>query len=766
MMAIDMLMEYWPMKVIKGMGVLPFLLSLFFELAACPVMGQANNGIHAQLENNQVFLEVPTELLDEPLLFVRHGTGYHQVVWSKQREHLILKVPRVQSLVGTTIPVNQDFKIEELILGRFPIVGQDRLENGYRVDATELFLSAEIKWYRNFVEEAAVPGAGFVENIFNLEGEIIVQTRRTVARNGNRKTIIADFSFFRLPEPMRPRLFDPRMGYFVEDIKEGSHLSGSISRWCLTRRDTTSYPSDPVKPITFYFGPKVPDKWKPYIKAGIMEWESAFEAAGFKNAIKVQEFPKEGTGVPRHSMERSMILWEAYSGIRGAEDRASSTVDTYVDFRSGEILKADIVLASSYQSLSDNYFVRCAPLDKRAQHYPFPDDLLGELIQSVTAHEAGHAFGLRDGNFGEFAYPFEKMRDREWLKTMGHTPSAMTYARHNFIAQPEDNIPPSLLIQKVGPMDFYQIQWGYMPIPGTSGPVEELPELERILAVQDTVPWYRFNLDRYKSIGPGNTNEVVDNNDPIRTAILGLKNLERVMELLPHLDRDRENTAHLERLYTKAAELWYHEMAFVQSMVGGYEIQLKSGQQRGAIYNAIEHERQMQAMAFLGKNAFSIPDWLAAPKFLDRIFYSTNGDVLLEKQLRLLSEILDPFRMKRLERMERNGNNGISNRLLAKLQRNLFKELIGNPLPIPERRQKLQRAYIKLLIKAILEERRYDRPNAKENSYLYSDFSKSIFLSELDGLQMQLKKALKRVNEGTTKAHLRLCLLEMEKVIQ
>jgi len=753
------------MKVIKDMGVLPFLFSLFFELAACPVMGQANNGIHAQLENNRVFLEVPTQLLDEPLLFVRHGMGYQQVVWSKQKEYLILKVLRVQSMVGTIIPVNQDYKIEELILGRFPIVDQVRLDDGYRVDATQLFLSAEIKWYRNFVEEAAVPGAGFVENVFNLEGETIVETRRTVVRNGNRKTIIADFSFFRLPEPMRPRLFDPRMGYFVEDIKEGSHLSGSISRWRLTRRDTTSYPSDPVKPITFYFGPKIPDKWKPYIKAGIMEWLPAFEAAGFKNAIKVQELPKDGTDA-RHSMERSMILWEAYSGIRGAEDRASSKVDTYVDFRSGEILKADIVLASSYQSLSDNYFVRCAPLDERALHYPFPDDLLGELIQSVTAHEAGHAFGLRDGNFGEFAYPFEKMRDVEWLATMGHTPSAMTYARHNFIAQPEDSIPPSLLIQKVGPMDLHQIQSGYMPIPGTNGPFEELPELERIIAVQDTVPWYRFNLDRYKPIGPGTVNEVVDTNDPIRTAILGLKNLERVMELLPQVDRARKNTMHLERLYAKSLELWYHEMAFVQSMVGGYDVQLKSGIQEGGVYNAIELDLQMQAMAFLGKHAFAVPDWLAAPKFSNRIFYSTNGDVLLEKQLRLLTEILDPFRMKRLEQMERSTHKGISKQLLLQLQRDLFSELIQKPLKIPERRQKLQRAYIKLLVGAILEERRYDRPNATENTYLYSDYSKSLFLSDLEALQKQLKKTLKRVGDRTTRAHIRLCLLEMDKVVQ
>src|SRR5690606_4753338 len=108
---------------------------------------------------------------------------------------------------------------------------------------------------------------------------------------------------------------------------------------------------------------------------------------------------------------------------------------------------------------SEKYFIRAAPLDKRAQKFPFPDDLLGELYQSLVAHEAGHTFGLMDRNYGEFAYPIEKMSDVEWLRTMGHTPSVMNYTRQNNVAQPEDSIPPSLLNQKVGPMDIYNIKW-------------------------------------------------------------------------------------------------------------------------------------------------------------------------------------------------------------------------------------------------------------------------------------------------------------------
>ena len=186
-----------------------------------------------------------------------------------------------------------------------------------------------------------------------------------------------------------------------------------------------------------------------------MEWSPAFEAAGFKNAIEVKELPDSISS--ENSVNYSLIRWANYSGIRSAEMESGSSVRLVTDHRSGEILKADILISSSLQSLSDEYLVRCAPLDLRTLNYPFSDDLVGDLIQSVTAHEAGHAFGIMDANFGEYGYPVDKMGDVDWLREMGHTPSVMTYARHNYIAQPEDHVPPSLLVQKVGPMDIHHI---------------------------------------------------------------------------------------------------------------------------------------------------------------------------------------------------------------------------------------------------------------------------------------------------------------------
>src|SRR5690606_28997667 len=161
----------------------------------------------------------------------------------------------------------------------------------------------------------------------------------------------------------------------------------------------------------------------------------------------------------------------------------------------------------------------CAPLDKRAQHYPMPDGLVGSLIKAVVAHEAGHAFGIRDAHYGEYAYPFEKIRDKDWLETMGHTPSVLNYSRHHHIAQPEDSISTELLLHRVGPLDKFYIKWGYTPITGIKRPEDERPFLDKMIQNYDTLPWFRFNTTSFEVLGPGATDEVADNDKPIQSTV-------------------------------------------------------------------------------------------------------------------------------------------------------------------------------------------------------------------------------------------------------
>ena len=68
---------------------------------------------------------------------------------------------------------------------------------------------------------------------------------------------------------------------------------------------------------------------------------------------------------------------------------------------------------------------------------------MGRLLEYVIAHEVGHTLGFQHNMKASSMYPPEKIRDTEWVKQDGHTPSIMDYSRFNYVAQPEDEIDPS-----------------------------------------------------------------------------------------------------------------------------------------------------------------------------------------------------------------------------------------------------------------------------------------------------------------------------------
>ncbi|MFC4218971.1 zinc-dependent metalloprotease [Flagellimonas marina] len=738
-------------------------------LAACPIWGQVNKGIIASMEGDDVLFEIHAGILGEPMMFVRHHDGFKQVRWSKERDHILLEIPKVKSLTGPFIPVDGNAKVSAKVIGRFPIVAGKGTTGPYTIKVTSLFLQDPVDWQFGGSGHVLLDRS-FIVDVGHLPDETIVRTKLTVSDDGKVSTVDVDFSLYLLPEPMMPRLFDHRMGFLFENSSHNNESAprtpvGPIVRWRLEKKNPDRALSDPVEPITYYLDPNIPDKWVPYIKKGVMEWLPAFEAAGFKNAIVVKKAPASIERLP-NSVNHSVIRWSPSYGTRGYEDARGSSVRSITDFRTGEILKSDIIMNSSHQNQLDNYFVRCGPLDKRVLQYPVPDDLLGELMQSTVAHETGHTFGIRDSNFGEYAYPFEKMRDEEWLRDMGHTPSIMSYTRHNYVAQPEDSIPPSLLLQKRGPADTYHIKWGYMPIPGARAPAEELPFLEAIVREQDTVPWYRFNTNQYEILGPGSMNYVLDNDDPIGSTALGLRNMERVLELLPKVNAEQRDDAQLERRYDRLLTLWQYEMSHVISMIGGYAIQYRAGYQRGSIYTPIPRDGQERAMDFVLSHMVTPPDWLVEPKAISRIYYATTPDRLMDHQLRLLNELLRADRMKRLLKMEDSeAFNGMTRELVTKLQSKMFEELLTEGMSIDRRKQELQHAYIQLLGKAINQKKAYDAIFTDWDYYLYSDHTKAVFRYALQSLKKQLIGAMGS-REEVTLAHIESCIVDIIVILE
>ncbi|MCM5663657.1 zinc-dependent metalloprotease [Galbibacter mesophilus] len=728
--------------------------------------------IKAKLEGKQLYLGIPKHLMGTPMLFIKNAHDnfvyYRQVEWQQVDDRLYLVMPRVYSTAGVTIPVDGDSYVDKKIIGVFPIEVSKSSEDLFWINATDLFFDKILTpWEKGgndpvLVEHSSIVGVRFLEN------ELLVETGQLKSNKEMSWEEKVDYNFYLLPPPMESRAFDHRMG-FDHDTKtrkgflgpKGDHLAANITRWRLEKKQKELSVSEPIKPITFVIPSDIPKKWVPYIKKGILDWLPAFEAARFKNAIVVKIASADDSELEMNSLHNSKIIWGNHRKVRGFENVHSGTVSQVIDIRTGEILKANIIISSTVQSLVENYFVKCAPNDGRALEFPYSEELAGELLRELVSHETGHAFGLLDGNYGEYAYPFEKMRDIDWLQEMGHTPSVMTYARENYIVQPEDSIPPELLIQKVGPADIYSIRWGYRPFSGISREAEK-DSLESIIREQDTVPWYRFHTSAFEIIGPGSTNEVVENRDPIASTELGLKNLERVVQLFPKVNETQKNYGKMERLYEKVLKHWYKQMERVLSLVGGYEVHYKSGSQSGDIYVPIPAGEQDRGLNYFVTHTFSPPSWLINPKALGKVGYSIYPDPLLEYQEKLLFEALRAQRFKRLEYMDKNLGIEVSAEwLLQELQWELFRELKESYVSIGARKQELQRKYVETLlgIATLKGNQTNDMANVG-----YSNSTKSLFMKSLMSLRMELQQCLEKPMDQVTYGHINILLFHLREL--
>ena len=145
--------------------------------------------------------------------------------------------------------------------------------------------------------------------------------------------------------------------------------------------------SDPVKPIVFYIGPGVPDRWRPYLKAGVELWSPAFEKAGFSNALVARD-ARTAAQDPNWSVEdisQNVIRWVT-------TERVNAYGPHVVDPRSGEILSAYILIwPSVLDYFSRYYYALFGTVDPEAAKLPLPPDKLGRLLTYIVAHKVGHA---------------------------------------------------------------------------------------------------------------------------------------------------------------------------------------------------------------------------------------------------------------------------------------------------------------------------------------------------------------------------------------
>ncbi|HEY4322191.1 MAG TPA: zinc-dependent metalloprotease [Gemmatimonadales bacterium] len=515
-------------------------------------------------------------------------------------------------------------------------------------------------------------------------------------------TFLMHWSMVKLPEqPMMPRLDDARVGHFtVSTVDFSRPEQRSETRTFITRYrlECSDQKIDglciPKKQIVYYVDPATPTWLVPWVKKAITDWQPAFEAAGFKDAIIAKEAPTKAED-PDWSPEDAR-----YSVIDWLPSTTENAVGpSTADPRSGEIINAHLQIYHNVMNLNrDWYWTQVGDLDPRAKTLPLPDSLQGRMMEYVIAHEIGHSLGYPHNMKASGMYPADSIRSASFVHRMGHTPSVMDYSRYNYVAQPDDHIALADLIPRVGPYDIWATHWGYAPIPGARTPDDERATLDQWAREQDSKPWLRFAADGSTS-DPYRNTEAVGDADAVKSTGYGLMNIKRLVPMLiPATTKPTEDNSDLAELYGRLVGQWATELAHVAVIPGAVETQVKYGSQAGPVFVPVSGTRARAAVKFLNKNAFETPTFFLRPEILGRIEDVGSLATINSAQNRVLSQLLNEGRIDRMVEIEATPGHPPdiypAGEYLADIRGGIWSELGAGSVRIDAYRRALQRSYL------------------------------------------------------------------------
>ena len=677
--------------------------------------------------DDKYFYEVPDSLLEREMLMVSRisrtadGIMYGgmknntQVLrWQKRDKKMLLRRVSFSNTASDTLPVyeavrNSNF---EPIIASFDIEAFNEDTTGSVIDVSSFFTSdvpalGLPQGMRQQYQVRRVDGnRTFIEHINsypkNIEARhLLTYEAGSPPSNSDANTISLEInhSMILMPEePMQRRRPDARVGYFTAnqvDFGSEEHRAKPvrhITRWNLVPKDKEAYLNgelvEPEEPIVFYIDPATPKEWREYLIQGVNDWQEAFEEAGFKNAIygKMAPTPEED---PEFSLEDIR-----YPTIRYFASPIQNAFGPHVhDPRSGEIMTSAIGWFHNVMRLLRNwYLVQTAAVNEEARATQFDDEVMGELIRFVSAHEVGHTLGLPH-NFGSsHATPVDSLRSPSYTESHGTAASIMDYARFNYIAQPGDGV--TNFMPQIGPYDKWAIKWGYTWFGDKT--LEEQEEILHEWTVERADdPHYFYGRQTGNPIDPRSQSEALGD-DNIKASKLGLNNLETITEnLIEWIRNDGEDFSELDEIYGQILVQWGRYMGHVQTNIAGVYENHKTYDQEGVVYEPVPRDIQKEAMEFLREYAFSDPTWQLNSEIVDRVNQSDFVDSFRNRQVAVLNRIVDPQKLARLIEFENRSSNEVYTpfEFMDDVRDAIWFELDSNS-DISVYRRNLQRAYV------------------------------------------------------------------------
>ena len=402
-----------------------------------------------------------------------------------------------------------------------------------------------------------------------------------------------------------PRFADARVGYQTTrkvsfpDYLDQSEPVYLAHRWQLVPKDKKAYakgqPTEPEKKIVFYLDSAFPASWQRPIREGVLRWNKAFEAAGFRNAIEVRDFPKNDKQFDPDNLEYSCIRY-----IPNSQETIAAS--NWTDPRTGEIFSGNLTIYNNVEALLHKQrFIGTAAVDPQVRSSRLPQALFEESLSQLVTQEMGSVLGLLHNYAASASYTTDQLRSAKFTKESGLTPSILDGVTYNYLAQPSDK-GVRLINDQLGVYDLFAIDWGYRYFDLKGDPAAEAKELLSRVDKRAREPYLRYAPEQRYAVDPTVRTEDLGN-DPIKTAELTMKNLAFIQSNLSKWITNDPDSRKKKSLYLAIVQGYYLQLKNAMSLVGGVVCQESRLSTSLPRYQVVPKAKQREAFQWLLREA-------------------------------------------------------------------------------------------------------------------------------------------------------------------